>query len=160
MKLSSKNIIFDLGQVIFDYHPILVNELIKNDPQQAFQLIADGYDILRKCHAQKNDHGERLHRLFVLSNFGIPAYTILNQFYPTVFALFDGIIISGNIKLQKPDLRMYEHFLKTHQLDPATCIFIDDKLSNVVAAQQAGMQGIVCADYTYVTNELRALGVF
>ena len=36
---------------------------------------------------------------------------------------------------------MYKYFLKTFDLDPATCFFLDNQIENIEEAQKVGIQG-------------------
>ena len=47
---------------------------------------------------------------------------------------FDGIVISGEEKVAKPDPVIFRHLLDRYGLDPATTVFIDDSEANVRAA--------------------------
>jgi 2-haloacid dehalogenase len=54
---------------------------------------------------------------------------------------FDGIIVSGEEKLIKPDPAIYQLLLSRYGLKAEDCIFIDDNAANVAAAQAIGMHG-------------------
>lgn len=55
----------------------------------------------------------------------------------------DGGLFSYECGLMKPDHKIYETFLKKFDLDPSTCIFLDDKEENVRAARECGMKSEV-----------------
>ncbi|MCR5417480.1 MAG: HAD family phosphatase [Lachnospiraceae bacterium] len=61
--------------------------------------------------------------------------------------LCDGGIFSCHVKLIKPDLAIYDLICKRYDLDPKECLFIDDKLINVIAAREYGMQAIQFTGY-------------
>jgi FMN phosphatase YigB (HAD superfamily) len=54
---------------------------------------------------------------------------------------FDGGIISAEVKYSKPDLMIYNIFLKEYNLKPAETLYIDDLEINVKAAESTGMKG-------------------
>ncbi|MEZ4599029.1 MAG: HAD-IA family hydrolase [Syntrophotaleaceae bacterium] len=60
------------------------------------------------------------------------------------FALdfFDCVIISGDVRVRKPDTAIYELFLQKSQASADTCVFIDDRHKNLSAAQTVGMKTI------------------
>lgn len=151
---QSYAIIFDLRDVIFSHHPE------NRGTKEQFRVIKKGFEILHTCFAQSTSYGKKRHQLFVLSNASAESHTVLLTHFPEIFSLFDGIVTSAVVGIKKPDMRIYHHLLNRYGLDPASCIFIDDKESNVTAAQDAGMIGIVCDDYERVTTELKKLGVF
>jgi HAD superfamily hydrolase (TIGR01509 family) len=60
------------------------------------------------------------------------------------FALnfFDCVVISGDVRVRKPDTGIYERFLQECQASAGTCVFIDDRHRNLSAAQAVGMRTI------------------
>ena len=54
----------------------------------------------------------------------------------------DAAVYSAEVKLLKPDPRIYQIVLGQLNLPSKACVFVDDKLSNVEAAQRLGMQGV------------------
>ncbi len=54
------------------------------------------------------------------------------------------IIISSEVGLAKPDRAIYELTLrKVNRIEtPERCVFIDDKLANIIAAEQVGIKGV------------------
>ena len=82
---------------------------------------------------------------------GIPVYGLSNMSSSTfahledrhaIWDVFRGIVISGHIKLVKPDPRIFEHISRTYGLVPAETVFIDDLQPNVEAASRCGFRGI------------------
>ena len=58
-------------------------------------------------------------------------------------ALFDAVVISGEVGLRKPDPPIYRLAARRLGLDPADCVFVDDIDTNVAAAEAVGMAGVV-----------------
>ena len=56
-------------------------------------------------------------------------------------SLFDGVIISADHKLLKPEKEIYEKLYETFSLNPEECFFIDDVQANIDGAAATGMQG-------------------
>ena len=56
-------------------------------------------------------------------------------------SMFDGVIISADHKLLKPEKEIYEKLYETFNLDPSECFFIDDVAANIEGAAATGMQG-------------------
>lgn len=54
---------------------------------------------------------------------------------------FEGVVVSGEEKLVKPDPRIFQIAISRFQLDPELTVYVDDRLENVVAAQQLNMIG-------------------
>lgn len=134
----SFNIIFDLRDVLFLYHP-----QERGTPHQ-FTVIKDMIAVLHQIHAQTNHLGKQRHRLFVLSNATIDSYHNFVSHHAPIFSYFEGIVVSALSGFKKPDERAYIYLLEKYNLDPVHCIFIDDKQENIDAARSVGMEGIVC----------------
>jgi len=81
-------------------------------------------------------------KLYYLSNFPLDIFDeIRNDYF--FFKHFDGGIISSEVKLSKPDVRIFKHFLKKYLLKPSECLYVDDMEANVRAAESAGIKGLV-----------------
>lgn len=82
------------------------------------------------------------HRLLALTNWSA-------EFFPWARAnfeflkIFEDITVSGEIKMKKPEARIYEYIQKKYDLGNfAGCLFIDDSLRNVEAARKLGLDSI------------------
>lgn len=64
------------------------------------------------------------------------------DFYDAVQG-FDGIVISGEVQMAKPEPGIYTYLLTKYALRPEECFFIDDLEENIRAARQCGMEGYV-----------------
>ncbi len=84
---------------------------------------------------------EKGYGIYVLSN----ASEIFYDYFPKFMALeyFDGIVVSADIHIIKPDKKIYEYLLAKYRLEPEECLFIDDVEENIEGAKRAGMQGVV-----------------
>ena len=71
--------------------------------------------------------------------------------------LFDGVVISGEVGIRKPDPRIYELGAEAVELPPEACVFVDDLPGNLKPARALGMTTVhhVRADETI--GELEAL---
>lgn len=67
---------------------------------------------------------------FYLHREGIPA-----------LSLFDGVLISADYKLLKPEKEIYEALYEKFNLKPEECFFIDDVQKNIDGARATGMDG-------------------
>ena len=54
---------------------------------------------------------------------------------------FDGLVMSGPLGIVKPQPQIYRYLLDTYHLDPATCVFVDDRAVNIEGARAAGIAG-------------------
>ena len=76
--------------------------------------------------------------------------------YP-IFQLLEGEVISSEEKIIKPDNAIYERLCQKYNLLPEECLFADDRMENVVAAQNLGMQAICFEDAEQYERELRKI---
>lgn len=53
--------------------------------------------------------------------------------------LFDGVVISGEVGVRKPEPRIYELGAEAIGLRPAGCVFVDDLPGNLKPARELGM---------------------
>jgi 2-haloacid dehalogenase len=97
-------------------------------------------------------------RLFALSNWSAETFPIARPRYPFL-EWFEGIVISGEVRITKPDARMYRHLLERYSLDPATTVFIDDSAANVDAASALGMTAIRFEGAAALRRTLAGLGL-
>jgi HAD superfamily hydrolase (TIGR01509 family) len=82
---------------------------------------------------------------------GYPIYILSNANpFHTAFVLREhpllqqanGRVFSCECRMIKPQLEIYHHIAEKFSLEPAHSIFIDDKLPNIEAAEQAGFHAI------------------
>lgn len=98
------------------------------------------------------------YRLYLLSNAAARQHSYWKK--APVSGLMDGVLISADVKLLKPDPRIYRIFLRKFDLRPEECVFIDDTPLNVEGALYENMAGIVFhGDVETLKKELVALGV-
>ncbi len=60
-----------------------------------------------------------------------------------ILSFFDGCVFSGPIGLVKPSREIFDHLLDKYGLDPAECVFVDDREDNIAGAEAAGIRGIL-----------------
>ena len=68
--------------------------------------------------------------------------------------IFDHIFISAELKIAKPDPRIYQHVINELRQDPSEMIFVDDFIENVEAARAEGLQAIHFRSREQALNEL------
>lgn len=94
--------------------------------------------------------------IYGLTNWSSETFYKVEPLYP-VFSLLDGKVVSGDVKLLKPDIRIYESLLAKYSLEASESIFIDDNPANVEGAQEAGIQGIVFTNAESLKEQLGSL---
>jgi 2-haloacid dehalogenase len=96
--------------------------------------------------------------LYALSNWAAETFATTRHLFPFL-ARFDGLVISGELGLAKPDPRIFAHLLDAHALDARELLFVDDKEKNVAAARAAGMDGVVFEGAAGLRAELASRGI-
>ena len=81
------------------------------------------------------------YRLGLLSNFSDEARSLWQNEFPFI-QYFDGVVISSEVGLMKPDPRIYHLAAKSVGVKPKEALFIDDFIENIEGARQVGMQAI------------------
>jgi 2-haloacid dehalogenase len=103
-----------------------------------------------------------------LRSRNVPLYALSNwsaETFPAAQKRFDflrwfrGLLLSGNVRLIKPDPRIFRLFCETHNVDPTQAVYIDDLQANVDAAAALGMHGIRFTDPSALRGELANLGL-
>jgi putative hydrolase of the HAD superfamily len=94
--------------------------------------------------------------LYGLSNMSVPTFAHLRSRYD-VWQLFRGIVISGDVRMVKPEPEIFEHIARLHGLAPAQTAFIDDHASNVEAAAVLGFRAVRFTDAATCAAELEEL---
>lgn len=89
-------------------------------------------DVLRRLKAAG-------YKIYGLTNWSAETFPMIRDTYP-VFGEFDGIVVSGEEHLLKPDAAIYRCLLDRYALIPAESIFIDDNEANVAAALDLGLE--------------------
>ncbi|KAM0249706.1 hypothetical protein ACHAQJ_008908 [Trichoderma viride] len=84
-------------------------------------------------------------KVYGMSNISQPDYELLNPMI-SGWGILDAFQASGQTGVRKPDNASYIKFLETYQLDAGSCIFVDDRVENVVAAAALGFKGVIFKD--------------
>ena len=119
-------------------------------PEMLGGAIEGTVDILRELR-------ERGVRTYALSNWSAETFPIARPMFPFL-EWFDGIVISGEIKMVKPDPRIFTHVLERFGLEPGSAVFVDDNAENVKAAEEAGFIPVQFESPEQLRRELKALG--
>ncbi len=100
------------------------------------KISAAGIAFIKKCKKEG-------HKVYALSNWDSESFALLKEKHAQLFDLFDGIMISGHVKANKPHNTIYEALLTQYALNPQDCWFIDDQKENIAAAQQLGINAVM-----------------
>ena len=95
-------------------------------------------------------------KVLYLSNYAVPMRN-QTQRQLSFIDYMDGGIFSCDIKLVKPDCRIYETLLNKYSLKAEECVFVDDMEINIEGAQRVGMKGIVFKSYDEACDEMERM---
>lgn len=101
------------------------------------------------------DLSEKGYRLYCLSNMAVEFYDYLKG--RAFFHYFDGQVISGLVKLVKPEKAIFQLLLERYDLKAKETLFVDDLEANIAAARQLGFQTVWFADRDRGLREIREL---
>lgn len=109
---------------------VLARDMTENDARYDF------YAEARSAIMQLRDIGP----VGLLSN----AMPSLRRIFDNagLLELFDDAVISCEIGAQKPSEKMYATICERMEVEPGDCIFVDDTIANIEAAEKFGMQGV------------------
>jgi 2-haloacid dehalogenase len=96
--------------------------------------------------------------LYALSNWSAEKFRLMRDRHEFL-AWFDGLVISGEVRVVKPDPRIFEHLLSTFGLEPGRTVFIDDNAANIDAAEAMGFRTVRFSSPDQLRASLRALGL-
>jgi len=116
-------------KMYYKYHRKMIKKTFKNSIEVLFDLKKRNYEC------------------YVLSNWSSETFYGMIDDYPFL-KKFNGLIISGEEKLLKPNPDIYNLAISRFNLKPKQTIFIDDKLININAAKKLGFKTI------HLTNPL------
>ena len=75
------------------------------------------------------------------------------------YDIFDNVFLSNEIGFIKPDMEKYKYVLKKLDTKPKKCIFIDDKIQNLVPAKNLGIIVIRFKSFEKFKKQLKELGI-
>ena len=113
--------------------------------------IIESVNILKKLKSKN-------YKLIALTNWSFETFPVAIRRFDFL-KLFDGIVVSGKIKMLKPFKDIYNYTINKHKLSPSECVFIDDRVSNVQGAINCGIKGIHFQSSKQLIRELKKLNI-
>ena len=131
----------------FPHYEKEIKMYYKNHRKMIRGVFEEAVDILKKLKDKNYD-------CYVLSNWSAETFEGMTDDYPFL-KLFDGLLISGEDKLIKPDHAIYQLARDRFNLNPEETVFIDDKLENIQAAQEMNFKTIHLTDPNIIKTEIK-----
>jgi putative hydrolase of the HAD superfamily len=101
-------------------------------------------------------HLSRFTKIALLSN--APRSLRLQIESEGISHLFDPMLISAELGVRKPDCRIYQILLDRVHVQPAECVFVDDKEEYLAPATALGMGTVHFSDPNRLLHQLRGFG--
>ena len=98
------------------------------------RLYPGAKDVLRELR-------ERRKGVYLLSN-AQSAFTMSELRKLGLSSCFDGVVLSSDVGVKKPDKAIFEHLLSKYRLDPEKCLMIgNDEEADMLGAASVGIAG-------------------
>ena len=130
----------------FPEYENLIRQYYPNHRKMIKGTFQSSVDILMKL--KQNNY-----ECFVLSNWSAETFIDIPKELKFMNN-FDGLLISGEDKLVKPDPKIYLLAIDRFNLDPQNTVFIDDKLVNINAAKKLGFKTIHLTNPNIIESEI------
>ena len=92
------------------------------------------------------------------SNWSAETFPLAYRKYD-FFKLLDGYVISGDVRLIKPDPAIFELMIRKIGRPAGECVLIDDAAQNVAAAKELGFETVLFRSPEQLRAELQGRGV-
>jgi 2-haloacid dehalogenase len=155
-----------------------------NAQQDAGRPFREGVALLKQRHPQYAElidayvqrweetlgdaHWETVEVLREVKQMGMPVYALTNwsaETFPVArerfefLNWFEGILVSGEVRLKKPDPAIFRLLLEKYQIDASRTIYIDDVKENIIAAGALGFCTILFRSAAQLRDSLREFGL-
>jgi 2-haloacid dehalogenase len=97
-------------------------------------------------------------RLYALTNWSGETFPMARQAFDFL-SWFEGIVVSGEERVIKPDPQIYQVLFDRHDIEAADAVFIDDSKPNVDAAAGLGMTALHFSSPQQLRDDLGRLGL-
>jgi epoxide hydrolase-like predicted phosphatase len=113
-----------------------------------FDINEELMDFIRAAHPRL--------QMAICSNFSSMLRSLLENKWKIIND-FDVLVISSEVRLLKPDPRIYQLTLDELGVKPEEAVFVDDTQNNVLGAQALGIIGILYEDNHTALREIEQL---
>jgi putative hydrolase of the HAD superfamily len=91
--------------------------------------------------------------LYCLSNMPMSVFTHVRERYD-FWDAFSGIVVSGDVRMAKPERAVFEHILEQYRLVAEETVFVDDLATNIAAAEAVGLRTVLFRDAQQCSRDL------
>jgi len=132
----------------FPHHADLIRAYHENWIESITGYIEGTVDLLRALK-------EKGYGIYGLSNWSAETFPIVRDEFDFL-NLFDGVILSGEVNLIKPDPAIFKLCLQMIGKPANECLFIDDSQANIIVAKQMGFDTVHFESPEHLKSELQA----
>lgn len=97
------------------------------------------------------------YKIYLLSNYPKWMFELHEKEKFPFISKIDGKIVSGMVKLSKPNPEIYKKLFDTYSLKPNECLFFDDRIENVEAAREQGMHAVHFTDLESAKKQMKMI---
>lgn len=97
-------------------------------------------------------------RLLALTNWSSELFELARTGFDFL-GIFEGIVVSGEEGVAKPERQLFEILLTRYHVEPSRALFVDDSLVNVETARDVGLQAVVFTSAPQLRRELEERGL-
>jgi 2-haloacid dehalogenase len=115
-------------------HTDLIHAYHRRWPEMLNGALADSVAILAELKRQGRP-------LYALTNWSAETFPVALERFDFLH-WFDGIVVSGEIRLRKPDHRIFAHLVERYGLAAPSTFYVDDSARNVAAARAFGLDAV------------------
>jgi 2-haloacid dehalogenase len=158
---DSWNVQQDAGRSLAEGTKILLDQFPEHD--EMIRQFYDGWEVMLRDEIPENtkllsQFDKQKYRLFGLTNWSGETFPIaLDRF--EFFKEFEGIVVSGDEKMIKPDEAIFLLLLERYALNAEDSIFIDDNFNNIIAAKTLGFHTIHYTAEFSLEDRFKELGI-
>lgn len=98
------------------------------------------------------------YKLFGLTNWAADTFELVYEQYP-FFKELEGIVVSGEEKIIKPNPAIFKILLNRYQIKSSESLFIDDNYDNILTARELGFGTIWLEESTDLKEKLIDSGI-
>ena len=98
---------------------------------------------------------KKRYKLYGLTNWSAETLPIAMERY-SFFKDLDGIVVSGDEKIVKPNPKIYEILLDRYNLEAESSLFIDDNADNIETAKKIGFKTVHFTDEVNLEQLLKS----
>lgn len=132
-------------------HADLVHAYHRRWPEMLNGTLDDSVAILETLK-------QRGRRLYALTNWSAETFPVALERFDFL-SWFEGIVVSGEIGLRKPDHRIFAHLVERFGLTAPGTFYVDDSARNVAAARAFGLDAVLFTSPEALRADLASRGL-